>query len=63
MKVVFTMWNDPDRWGSDRKIHNIGQEVFSFAMGAHNGTHVDAPFHFLHSGKTAEQTAPLAGPI
>ena len=27
----------------------------SFAMGAHNGTHVDAPFHFLHSGKTVAQ--------
>ena len=27
----------------------------SFAMCAHNGTHVDAPFHFLHTGKTVEQ--------
>ena len=27
----------------------------SFAMCAHNGTHVDAPFHFLHNGKTVEQ--------
>ena len=27
----------------------------SFAMCAHNGTHVDAPFHFLHSGKTVDQ--------
>ena len=27
----------------------------SFAMCAHNGTHVDAPFHFLHHGKTVEQ--------
>ena len=27
----------------------------SFAMCAHNGTHVDAPFHFLHKGKTVEQ--------
>ena len=27
----------------------------SFAMCAHNGTHIDAPFHFLHSGKTVDQ--------
>ena len=27
----------------------------SFAMCAHNGTHIDAPFHFLHQGKTVEQ--------
>ena len=26
----------------------------SFAMCAHNGTHVDAPFHFLPGGKTVE---------
>ena len=26
-----------------------------FAMCAHNGTHVDAPFHFLHNGKTVDQ--------
>jgi len=27
----------------------------SFAMCAHNGTHVDAPFHFVHNGKTVDQ--------
>ena len=27
----------------------------SFYMCAHNGTHIDAPFHFLHRGKTVEQ--------
>ena len=27
----------------------------SFAMCAHNGTHIDAPFHFLHNGKTVDQ--------
>ena len=26
----------------------------SFAMCAHNGTHIDAPFHFLHKGKTVD---------
>lgn len=27
----------------------------AFSMCAHNGTHVDAPFHFLPKGKTVEQ--------
>ena len=28
-----------------------------FSMCAHNGTHIDAPFHFLPRGKTVEQMA------
>jgi len=27
----------------------------AFSMCAHNGTHVDAPYHFLEQGKTVEQ--------
>ena len=27
----------------------------SFAMCAHNGTHVDAPAHFIHKGKTVDE--------
>ena len=27
----------------------------AFSMCAHNGTHIDAPFHFLSDGKTVEQ--------
>ena len=27
----------------------------SFSMCAHNGTHIDAPFHFLPEGKTVDQ--------
>ena len=29
----------------------------AFSMCAHNGTHIDAPFHFLPGGKTVEQMA------
>ena len=29
----------------------------AFSMCAHNGTHIDAPFHFLDGGKTVEQVA------
>lgn len=27
----------------------------AFSMCSHNGTHIDAPFHFLHNGPTVEQ--------
>ena len=27
----------------------------SFSMCAHNGTHIDAPFHFIRGGKTVDQ--------
>ncbi len=35
----------------------------SFQMCAHNGTHIDAPFHFLGDGKTVDQMglAPFVG--
>ena len=35
----------------------------AFSMCAHNGTHVDAPFHFLGCGKTVDQMglAPFVG--
>ena len=32
--------------------------VSSLAMGAHTGTHFDAPFHFIPSGKTVDQLDP-----
>ena len=40
-------------------LYSTGEDdlynLTSFAMCAHNGTHVDAPFHFLHNGKTVDQ--------
>lgn len=36
------------------EVYNLSQ----FFMGAHNGTHVDAPAHFLKDGKTVEQMPP-----
>lgn len=32
----------------------------TFSMCAHNGTHVDAPAHFIHNGKTVDQLPPQA---
>ena len=36
---------------SDGELYNLT----AFSMCAHNGTHIDAPFHFLSEGKTVEQ--------
>ena len=35
----------------------------AFSMCAHNGTHIDAPFHFLNDGKTVDKMrlAPIVG--
>ncbi len=33
-----------------------GYNLTAFSMCAHNGTHIDAPFHFLMDGKTVDQT-------
>ena len=35
----------------------------SFSMCAHNGTHIDAPYHFINGGKTVDQLglAPFVG--
>jgi arylformamidase len=39
---------------SDGEVYNLT----AFSMCAHNGTHIDAPFHFLQDGKTVEQMTP-----
>ena len=38
---------------SDGALYNLT----AFSMCAHNGTHVDAPFHFLGEGKTIDRMA------
>lgn len=41
-----------------------GANVSKLTLGSHSGTHIDAPFHFLPSGKTIEKInlAALIGP-
>ncbi|MBM7568865.1 cyclase family protein [Paenibacillus sacheonensis] len=40
-------------------VHNttesIGYNITQFSMSSHQGTHLDAPFHFLDNGRTVEQ--------
>ena len=49
--------NDPT---PERKVHSSMENgdlynLSSFSMCAHNGTHIDAPFHFLKDGKTVDE--------
>ena len=39
------------------KSMNKGEvyNLTAFDMGAHNGTHIDAPFHFIKDGKTVDE--------
>mgnify|MGYP002508894596 CR=1 FL=1 len=39
---------------ADGALYNLT----AFSMCAHNGTHVDAPFHFINEGKTIDQMPP-----
>jgi len=51
-----------------RRIMSIREggacNLTAFSMCAHNGTHVDAPFHFVDGGKTVDQMGltPYVGP-
>ena len=44
------------------KLSSIGDgavcNLTAFSMCAHNGTHVDAPYHFCNEGQTIDQLAP-----
>lgn len=38
-----------------RMSNGATYNLTSFSMCAHNGTHVDAPFHFINDGKTVDE--------
>ena len=46
---------EPEKVTLSSTNHGDLYNLTSFAMCAHNGTHIDAPFHFLHNGKTVDQ--------
>ena len=45
----------PERQTLLRMADGAMYNLTAFRMCAHNGTHVDAPFHFIDSGKTIDQ--------
>jgi len=36
-------------------VESIGNNITQISMSAHQGTHLDAPFHFFNDGKTIDQ--------
>ncbi len=59
---VFTCQVYPGDPAPERKIISSTKKgdlynLTSFSMCAHNGTHIDAPFHFLQDGKTVDSIA------
>ena len=45
----------PERQRLNKMENGDLYNLTAFSMCAHNGTHVDAPFHFINEGKTIEQ--------
>ena len=57
---VFSCLGSPDDPMPEKKmLKSMGEgEVYNltaFHMCAHNGTHIDAPFHFIQDGKTVDE--------
>ena len=46
----------PEKYALKRMSEGAMYNLTAFRMCAHNGTHVDAPFHFYRDGKTVDQT-------
>jgi len=53
--VVFPGDPAPKREILNRMDEGSLYNLTAFSMCAHNGTHVDAPFHFINDGKTVEK--------
>lgn len=48
----------PERHIQSRMSEGAEYNLSAFGMCAHNGTHVDAPLHFIDGGKSIDQIAP-----
>ena len=52
---VFPGDPEPEKWILNSTDQGGLYNLTAFSMCAHNGTHIDVPFHFLGEGKTVEQ--------
>lgn len=65
----FVTWNGGEQGYSLTRIARIAEgsvcNVSVIEVGAHTGTHIDAPYHFIHGGKTVESLDlnVLVGPV
>ncbi len=51
---VFDGDPSPKKITEKNMLEGDGYNLTSFSMCAHNGTHIDAPYHFFSDGKTVE---------
>ena len=47
----------PDKHSLNAMVSGDLYNLTAFSMCAHNGTHIDAPFHFVSDGKTVDKMA------
>ncbi len=55
--VVFPGDQAPEKFELKRMSRGDSHNLTALSLCAHNGTHVDAPFHFIADGETIEQVA------
>ena len=60
--VVFPGDPTPQRERISSMEEGALYNLTALSLCAHNGTHIDAPYHFIQSGKTVEQL-PLSKPV
>ncbi len=55
--VVYPEDDAPKLYDVRRMKRGDAYNLTNFSMCAHNGTHIDAPFHFLGDGKTVDEVS------
>lgn len=48
-------WHEQVRLRQLGKIDEVGRNTHAITFGSHTGTHMDAPYHFIETGKTIDQ--------
>lgn len=48
-------WHEQVRLKQLGKIDDVGRNTHAITFGSHTGTHMDAPYHFIETGKTIDQ--------
>ncbi len=54
MPTCGTPWHQKVEIKHMGTIETVGRNTHRIVMGSHSGTHIDAPYHFIESGKTIE---------
>ena len=55
MPTCGTAWHQLVEIEQLGRIEDVGRNTARIVLGSHSGTHMDAPYHFIESGKTMEE--------